>query len=228
MVVASFVASRLRVRMVWHGVHLHRWLWRCHGPLRRSSICVHLRHTGFRQLLRRGMLRHGAGRRLRRAVGWRLLLWPGRLRVPGGVGLQLLKVAIQVLLAPAVHDLVQEIGIVDVHPPTLGERGGAGARQVLFRQPVEANARGQGDALAEGHRLAHAESEMPARRMSWSRSLVSRSENTVLHCERMVGSSSAGRCVMMHNDTPYLRPSLAMREIARRVGSKPALGSFGT
>jgi len=73
-----------------------------------------------------------------------------------------------------------------------------------------------------------AESEMPARRMSWSRSLVSRSENTVLHCERMVGSSSAGRCVMMHNDTPYLRPSLAMREIARRVGSKPALGSFGT
>ncbi len=36
------------------------------------------------------------------------------------------------------------------------------------------------------------------------------------------GSSSAGRCVTMHSDTPYLRPSLAMREIARLVGSKPS------
>ena len=76
-------------------------------------------------------------------------------------------------------------------------------------------------------RLAAA-SDMPARRISWSRSLVSRIEKMVLHCDRIVGSSSAGRWVTMHNDTPYLRPSLAMREIARLVGSKPRLLSIGT
>src|SRR5688572_27363473 len=76
-------------------------------------------------------------------------------------------------------------------------------------------------------RLAAA-SEIPARRISWSRSFVSRMEKIVLHWERMVGSSSAGLCVMMASDTPYLRPSLAIREMARLVGSKPRDLSFGT
>ncbi len=39
------------------------------------------------------------------------------------------------------------------------------------------------------------ESEIDARMISWSRSLPSRMANTVEHCERIVGSSSPGRCV---------------------------------
>ena len=50
----------------------------------------------------------------------------------------------------------------------------------------------------------------------------------VLHWDRIVGSSSAGRWVTMHSETPYLRPSLAMREMARLVGSKPSVLSIGT
>ena len=73
-----------------------------------------------------------------------------------------------------------------------------------------------------------AASEMPARTISWSRSLERRIAKMVLHCDRIVGSSSAGRCDTMHSETPYLRPSLAIREIDRLVGSKPWLRSIGT
>ncbi|MNL54272.1 hypothetical protein D3C87_1775930 [compost metagenome] len=66
------------------------------------------------------------------------------------------------------------------------------------------------------------------RMMSWSRSLASRMAKTVEHCDRIVGSSSPGRWVMMPSETPYLRPSLAMRAIAWRVGRKPSDGSAGT
>ena len=38
----------------------------------------------------------------------------------------------------------------------------------------------------------------------------------------MVGSSSAGRCVTSPRYTPYLLPSLAMRDTALRVGPKPS------
>ena len=47
----------------------------------------------------------------------------------------------------------------------------------------------------------------------------------MLHCERIVGSSSAGRCVTNPNETPCLRPSLAMRESARRVGKQIRAGN---
>ena len=46
----------------------------------------------------------------------------------------------------------------------------------------------------------------------------------MLHCDRMVGSISAGRCVMMQSEAPYLRPSLAILAIARLQGSNPRFG----
>ena len=64
--------------------------------------------------------------------------------------------------------------------------------------------------------------------MAWSRSLDMRSANTVLHWERMVGSISAGRCVTMQSEAPYLRPSLAILAMARLHGSKPICGLSGT
>ena len=47
----------------------------------------------------------------------------------------------------------------------------------------------------------------------------------VPHCERTPSARSDGRCVIRPSETPYLRPSLAMREIALRVGPKPMLRS---
>ena len=64
--------------------------------------------------------------------------------------------------------------------------------------------------------------------ISWSRSLDMRSANTVLHWERIVGSISAGRCVTMQSEAPYLRPSLAILAMARLHGSKPICGLSGT
>ena len=75
-------------------------------------------------------------------------------------------------------------------------------------------------------RLAAA-SETAARITAWSRSFAMRMANSVLHWEMMVASSSAGRCVTRPRNTPYLRPSLAMRETALRVGPKPMLLSPG-
>ena len=69
-------------------------------------------------------------------------------------------------------------------------------------------------------RLAAA-SETAERITAWSRSLAMRMANSVLHWEMMVASSSAGLCVTRPRNTPYLRPSLAMREMALRVGPKP-------
>ncbi len=66
------------------------------------------------------------------------------------------------------------------------------------------------------------------RMISWSCSLARRMAKTVEHWERIVGSSSPGRWVTMPSETPYLRPSLAMRAMAWRVGVKPSLGSAGT
>ena len=59
------------------------------------------------------------------------------------------------------------------------------------------------------------------RNSAWSRSLVIRIANSVEHCDRMVESSSAGRCDTRPRNTLYLRPSLAMRATERRVGAKP-------
>ncbi len=58
------------------------------------------------------------------------------------------------------------------------------------------------------------------RTIALSRSLASRMANIVEHCDRTVASSSDGRWVTMPSETPYLRPSLAMRPIAVRVGPK--------
>ena len=58
---------------------------------------------------------------------------------------------------------------------------------------------------------------------AWSLSLVKRIAKSVLHCDKMVGSSSLGRCVIRLRKTPYFRPSLAMRAMDWRVGSKPRL-----
>ena len=55
-----------------------------------------------------------------------------------------------------------------------------------------------------------------------------RSANNVLHCERILAESSEGRWLTRHSETPYLRPSMAMREIAFLVGPKPASESLGT
>jgi hypothetical protein len=52
-----------------------------------------------------------------------------------------------------------------------------------------------------------------------------RSAKTVLHCDRIVSDISDGRWLTRHSETPYFRPSLAIREIDRRVGSKPRLSS---
>jgi hypothetical protein len=54
-----------------------------------------------------------------------------------------------------------------------------------------------------------------------------RNAKIVLHWERTVVASSDGRWLMRQSETPYLRPSLAIRESARLVGSKPALASAG-
>ena len=62
----------------------------------------------------------------------------------------------------------------------------------------------------------------------WSLSFVMRMANIVLHWERIVSEISEGRWVTRQSDTPYLRPSFAMRAIARRVGSNPRLLSLGT
>ena len=66
-----------------------------------------------------------------------------------------------------------------------------------------------------------AASDTAERTIAWSRSFAMRIANRVEHCEMMVESSSAGRCVTSPRNTPYLRPSLAMRESALRVGPKP-------
>src|SRR6478752_4003257 len=63
--------------------------------------------------------------------------------------------------------------------------------------------------------------------ISWSRSLERRIANSVEHCDRIVWSSSPGRWVMTPSEQPYLRPSLAMRAIACRVGKNPRFGSEG-
>ena len=41
------------------------------------------------------------------------------------------------------------------------------------------------------------------------------------YCDTSVGSSCAGRCVTRARNTPYLRPTLAMRETASRAGRNP-------
>ena len=53
-----------------------------------------------------------------------------------------------------------------------------------------------------------------------------RMANTVLHWETSVGSICAGRCVTRPRKTPYLRPSLAMRDerLARRLEADRAVG----
>jgi hypothetical protein len=45
--------------------------------------------------------------------------------------------------------------------------------------------------------------------ISWSRPFNMRSSKMVLHCDRMVGSISAGSCDDDAPEAPYLRPSLA-------------------
>src|SRR5674476_62935 len=67
----------------------------------------------------------------------------------------------------------------------------------------------------------NAASDTAERIRLWSRSFDSRMTKSVEHCEMMVESISAGRCVTRPRNTPYLRPSLAMRESARLVGPKP-------
>ena len=71
--------------------------------------------------------------------------------------------------------------------------------------------------------------EMPtaALMIPLSRSLAKRIANIVEHCERAVGSSSEGRWVMTPREAPYLRPSLAIRPIAWRVGRNPCAESAG-
>ena len=70
-------------------------------------------------------------------------------------------------------------------------------------------------------------SEIAERISAWSRSFDSRITNMVLHWEMMLGSISAGRWVTRPRNTPYFRPSLAIRDSARRVGPKPILESAG-
>src|SRR5690606_41778777 len=74
--------------------------------------------------------------------------------------------------------------------------------------------------LSDGRNSSRLEaaSEIAALRISWSRSLDSRMANSVLHCDRMVGSSSDGRWLTMLSAAPYFRPSLAIRASARLVG----------
>ncbi len=72
-----------------------------------------------------------------------------------------------------------------------------------------------------------AASDTAERISDWSSSFDNRMQNSVLHWEMMVGSISAGRCVTSPRKTPYFRPSLAMRDSARRVGPKPIFLSAG-
>jgi len=60
--------------------------------------------------------------------------------------------------------------------------------------------------------------ETAERTIAWCAVVRMRIANSVEHCEMMVASSSAGRCVMSPRNTPYLRPSLAMRDTALRSG----------
>src|SRR5579872_744795 len=63
-----------------------------------------------------------------------------------------------------------------------------------------------------------AASDAAERINAWSRSFDSLITNSVEHCDTMVASISAGRCVTRPRKMPYLRPSLAIRDSARRVG----------
>ena len=55
-----------------------------------------------------------------------------------------------------------------------------------------------------------------------------RSAKSVPHCDSALTASSDGRWVMRPSETPYFRPSLAIRAMARAVAAKPAPASAGT
>jgi len=61
----------------------------------------------------------------------------------------------------------------------------------------------------------------------WSRSFPCRSAKIVPHCDRAWGDNSEGRCEINASETLYLRPSLAIRVIARAVAAKPTRSSAG-
>ena len=66
-------------------------------------------------------------------------------------------------------------------------------------------------------RNPRAPSGMAARTKAWSRSLFKRIEMIVPHCDNTPSARSEGRCVIRPSDTPYLRPSLAIRSSTERT-----------
>ena len=75
------------------------------------------------------------------------------------------------------------------------------------------------DALQDAIRKAHTETS-PAQDLDL--------RNHWEHFDKLLLESSDGRWLIRHSDTPYLRPSLAMRSMARRVGSNTGAPSAGT
>ena len=89
----------------------------------------------------------------------------------------------------------------------------ASPKAIASRLPIEGSAANVDEAAS-----------LTAERMiAWSVSFAMRIAKIVLHCDRMVGDSSDGRWVIRQSETPYFRPSLAIWEIARRVGTDIAM-----
>ena len=66
------------------------------------------------------------------------------------------------------------------------------------------------------------------RMIAWSAEFDRRIAKTVEHCDRMVGSSSAGPLRHDAEKAPYLRLPSRCRAMEQRVGPKPKPESAGT
>ena len=138
--------------------------------------------------------------------------------VPVGVVQRLPVARLEARVEAQEDDLI----VLDVRERDAYENGHIPGARLLPRGQLElrVNPRGiQGDAVFEDATFTEDFSpdyfyDTAARITFWSRSLAMRMAKSVLHWEMIVGSSSAGRCVTRPRNTPYLRPSLAMRSVA--------------
>jgi 3-hydroxyisobutyrate dehydrogenase-like beta-hydroxyacid dehydrogenase len=110
------------------------------------------------------------------------------------------------------REALLQAAVPELHP---GRQRNAGAERSTSPVPSEGT---------KVSTLAPA-SDTAERISAWSRSLDRRITNRVLHWEMMVGSISAGRWVTRPRKTPYLRPSLAMRD--KRAAGRAETDGFG-
>ena len=143
------------------------------------------------------------------------------------------------LVAPARHHVGEEALVLDIRRPIAGEGCRGAARQGRGRQHVEIDAGRQGHAFAEGDGLAgaHRRHEFEQARCCIGNAgledllvaLIGQAHRENRVALRQDGRVELGRPLRDDaSETPYFRPSLAMRDIARFVGSNPASCRSGT